>query len=104
MTDLLIHRAAAHTFVEQLLDQSRAAGLQVDDWIIDHFCFRVTTWDEYRQLTQYVQTSESDLSGRLLSEAEINGRVITTIRLAQPLQVRNKLIEALEIPGPKEGT
>ena len=95
-------RAGATAFVAKLLYQAEQRGHPTRDWVVDHVCFRTETWSEYQSLVAAISNPTHDLYGTVLSHAEVNGRPITTVRLSEPLQVRGKWIEAIEIPAPKE--
>jgi predicted metalloenzyme YecM len=100
----LLTRIAADNFVKKIQSEAQELGFNTSDWIIDHICYRTSTFEEYQRLChQLVFDQNSDLNGRLLSEAPVNGRPISTIRLNKPLSSTENLIEAIELPAPKPG-
>jgi predicted metalloenzyme YecM len=101
MTIQTLNRENAARFVHDLLEQAKNRGFNTEHWIIDHVCYRVSTLDQYYFWTSELLKKSHDLFGIVLSQGIVNGRPITTLRLEQPLKVGEKLIEAIEIPAPK---
>lgn len=75
------------------------AGIPIDSLTSDHLCFRVETSDEY----DFYKVALSNY-GILLTEANVNGRAISTFRLHAPFQTDWHEIPLLELPSPKHGT
>lgn len=75
------------------------AGIPANSLKSDHLCFRVSTLEEYdfykMALSKY---------GELLTEAMVNGRAISTFRLAAAFQTNSHEVPLLELPAPKPGT
>lgn len=94
-------RKQAEAFVSSLLEAAMAKKYDPSTWIIDHICYRTSTYEEYHQVLEQLAVPSSDLAGMVLSTAMVNGRPITSLRLNEPLSVDGKLIEVLEIPAPK---
>ena len=95
-------RSGAVQFIGQILAQAQSLGINLDGLIVDHVCFRVGSIEEYEAVKCQISTDvSSDLKGCLLTEAQVNGRLIATYRLCEPLTVQGKKVEALEIPAPK---
>jgi uncharacterized protein len=67
-------------------------------WNIDHLCYRTKSDDEYFEL----KNRFSEFSN-LLVESEVNGRLISTFRLREPLQYDCWTIDLVELPAPKKG-
>ncbi|MBC7466458.1 MAG: VOC family protein [Bdellovibrio sp.] len=84
-------------FITATLNQLSLLGFTVNDLLIDHVCFRVETLDEY-----LYYKSELLTHGKLLSQAQINGRAISTILLNNGFSYQNKKINIIELPSPKE--
>lgn len=85
-------------FIVAVHDETREAGLDLSNFEIDHFCFRVESLSQYDHYKK-----EMKVFGNLLSEAKINGRPIATFKLNQPIKFLDKEVSCLEIPSPKEG-
>jgi predicted metalloenzyme YecM len=87
-------------FLEQILQEVKDAGFDFSDFAqMDHICYRVPTFEEY-------QTKKKELLtiGKLLGEAQVNGRPISIFRLKNPIYHGRWRIDAIELPAPKEGT
>ncbi len=100
---MTVDRSRGVQFVAAVLSHAQNLGYDTANWIIDHFCYRTTTLQEYHQVLGELRKSGHAFHGVTLSEAIVNGRPITTIRMSKPLLVGGKRIEALEIPAPKSG-
>lgn len=85
-------------FVKELVEDLEKRGLPARGWPSDHLCYRVATKDEYACLKE-----ELSKHGELLTEAMVNGRPISTFRLAHPFQFDDKTVPLLELPAPKDG-
>ncbi|MBC7427028.1 MAG: VOC family protein [Bacteriovorax sp.] len=87
-----------HDFLESLFSKIESVGLKVDDFFLDHICYRVATEDEY-------QTKKIELldHGDLLIESMVNGRMISTYKLHSPILFNKRIIDVLELPAPKPG-
>lgn len=89
----------AEEFLNHLFSQIQQNGVQLKPhWSIDHLCFRVQSQDSYEQhKTAFCQF------GRLLIESEVNGRMIATYKLNEPVMHGNYRIDVVELPAPKAG-
>lgn len=67
---------------------------------LDHICYRVETKDEYQELYHQLVKEGADL----LVEDSINGRLISTFKLQNPIIVDDREIYLLELPMPKNGS
>ncbi len=83
------------TRIFQHLDQ---AGLHVEAYELDHICYRVTTGEGYEQ-----KKRELEPHAKLLTETLINGRLIATYELSEPILFRERRISLIELPQPKAG-
>lgn len=81
--------------VEKFLWES---GILLDNFTIDHICYRTTSIDSYDNLKESLSSF-----GELLIEAMINGRPIATYRLYSPFFYKDHSISILELPSPKPG-
>ncbi|MCX6125505.1 MAG: VOC family protein [Proteobacteria bacterium] len=99
---LSLNRSSAVQFIDQIMAEAQSLGINIDALMVDHVCFRVGSIEEYEAAKfQISNDMGSDLQGHLLTEAQVNGRLIATYRLCEPLIVQGKMVEALEIPAPK---
>ena len=86
-------------FLSQLLLEVKDAGFDFSDFVqMDHMCYRVSTFEEYKAKKKELLTV-----GKLLGEAQINGRPISTFRLHSPVRYDQWRVDAIELPAPKEG-
>lgn len=67
-------------------------------WHIDHLCYRTSTQENYQTVKKRFESFS-----KLLIESEVNGRLISTFKLPQPIIFKNWKIDVIEIPAPKKG-
>lgn len=67
-------------------------------WDIDHLCYRVGSLEKYEVLKK-----EFTSFSTLLIESPVNGRMISTFKLHQPVRYKNWRIDVVELPAPKAG-
>ncbi|MGE4107320.1 MAG: VOC family protein [Bacteriovoracia bacterium] len=97
--------AEGEVFFARLREAMHGMGLPVDEWRADHLCFRVATLREYSDYKNFLGSF-----GTLLTESEVNGRPISTYRLATGFPVTGADIDAsyeiplVELPAPKKGS
>lgn len=92
-------KSQANDFLQSLfltLDKNKIAIQQ--NWNIDHLCYRTSTDADYCEAKKYF----SEFS-KLLIESEVNGRLISTFKLQQPIQYQDWTIGVVELPAPKKG-
>ena len=65
-------------------------------WHIDHLCFRVETEEEYESYKKLLNSH-----CRLLIESMVGGRNISTFKLDQPMVVKGRFVDLIELPAPK---
>jgi uncharacterized protein len=86
-------------FLKQLLLEVTDARFDLSDFVqMDHICYRVPTVEAYKTKKQ-----ELLAVGKLVGEAQVNGRPISTFRLNDPVHYDRWRIDALELPAPREG-
>lgn len=85
-------------FLEELFSRIEDIELNVDNYLLDHICYRVETTDLYQQ-----KKKELIAHGELLAESNVNGRPISTFKLKQPIQYKKRTIDLIELPAPKQG-
>jgi phosphoglycolate phosphatase-like HAD superfamily hydrolase/predicted metalloenzyme YecM len=88
-------RRDGEAFYERALPELARLGFDTGALKPDHLCFRVATPEEYAAHKKVLAGG-----GRLLSEAQIHGRPISTFRLAQPFQTSSGPIDLIELPFP----
>ena len=85
-------------FLEKLFFMLEDIGLDVEKYPLDHICYRVESMDEYREKKKALESF-----GTLLIESMVNGRLISTFKLSEPIVFKNRKIELIELPSPKPG-
>jgi predicted metalloenzyme YecM len=87
------------TFLATILRKTANAGFDLADFVqMDHICYRTVSAQNYND-----KKTQLGAIGRLLGEAMVNGRPISTFRLTQPLIYEDWRIDAVELPAPKAG-
>lgn len=90
--------AAGQQFFEGLAAELITQQIPVQALKCDHLCFRVGTTEEYSFYKQALLKQ-----GKLLTEAIVNGRAISTFKLHRPFKTTTHEIELVELPAPKTG-
>lgn len=86
-------------FLNQLFEKINQQKIKIEEhWNIDHLCYRVCTDEHYHQFKNEF-TKFSDL----LIESEVNGRLISTFKLHQPIYFQGWSLDLVELPAPKIG-
>ncbi len=83
-------------FLSRLFALLAEARVDVAPYELDHVCYRADTLDTYAAKKRELETL-----GRLLTEADVNGRPIATYYLREPLRYENREIRLVELPAPK---
>lgn len=83
-------------FLEDLFLKIDDIGLDVEKYELDHICYRVESMSDYK-----IKKEELINFGELLIESMVNGRLISTFKLHEPIIFRNRKIYLLELPSPK---
>ena len=91
--------AAAVPFVNTLFGDLEKVDVDITGLEMDHICFRVENMQQYDALKTVL--SERSV---LLVEHEINGRLIASYRLLEPIIIGAFSIEVFELPAPKKGS
>jgi len=84
-----------HNIFQYLSDQK----IEVTNYELDHICYRVETEERY----QFVKKALT-ATGELLTESQIGGRSIASIKLEEPIIYKNRKIAVVELPAPKQGS
>lgn len=96
--DFQSFQESGQIFLRELVADLMQIGLPADSFKSDHLCFRVRTMAEYDFYKQALAPH-----GRLLTEAMINGRAISTFHLVSPFRTGTHEVSLLELPAPKTG-
>jgi uncharacterized protein len=83
-------------FVGNIEKMASEISLDISGYEMDHVCYRVESQEEYDEWK--VRLTEI---GNLLVEDEINGRLICTFKLFDPVIVGKRLVRMIELPMPK---
>ncbi|MBC7540465.1 MAG: VOC family protein [Bacteriovorax sp.] len=83
-------------FLEDLFSKISEIELNVEKYELDHICYRVQSINEYKS-----KKEELSHFGELLIESMVNGRLISTFKLIEPIAFKNRKIFLIELPSPK---
>lgn len=88
----------AQDFLSPLLRDLTLTEFDLANYDIDHLCWRTSTTAAY-------EDAKSKISGYadLLSEVAINGRLIASYQLWEPISYDGHTIATVEVPSPKPG-
>jgi predicted metalloenzyme YecM len=91
--------SSAQTFLKDLFQDMGHAHIELaTHWDIDHLCYRAETEGRYAELKD-----EFAAFATLLIESEVNGRMIATYKLREPIFHEDWRIDLVELPAPKKG-
>ncbi len=85
-------------FLEELFSRLSSIELSLDAYELDHICYRVESLEQYIS-----KKNELSLFGDLLAESLVSGRKISTFKLFEPILFRERTINIIELPAPKNG-
>lgn len=89
----------ANQFLIHLFDDITRAKIKLPvHWDIDHLCYRAATEEGYQKLK-----NDFAAFGNLLIESVVNGRMIATFKLHEPVFFQDWRIDLVELPAPKKG-
>lgn len=86
-------------FLEKIFENLKKDGIDVFDYELDHICYRVETLERYDLLKKELLEL-----GELLSENIISGRKIAVIKIGEPIIFKDRKIDFIELPQPKDGS
>lgn len=86
-------------FLNEFFKRIKNLKINVQDYELDHVCYRVSSVKEYHAVKQ-------DLSSiaKVLIEQPIGGRLISTWKLFNPFKYLDRNISVIELPMPKENS
>lgn len=85
-------------FLKKLFSILSEKNIQLENWKIDHLCYRTSDLDNYEKIK-----AEFSKLGEFLIESEVNGRDIATYKLNSPVLFEGYRIPLVEVPAPKKG-
>lgn len=88
----------ADLFLATILAEAQGKGFVTQDWFIDHLCFRTESEKDYQETCYHFSNF-----GNLLVESPVNGRLISSFKLATPWKLKTHEIGVIEVPSPKPG-
>lgn len=96
MTEKEFHQAG-YKFLENAFSvlENRKFRLK-PHWSIDHICYRTESAESYQGMCEKLKEFS-----QLLVESEVNGRMISTFKLNEPIVFEDKIIDLVEVPSPK---
>lgn len=86
-------------FLDNLFQDLKELNIDVENFELDHICYRVETQEKYNELKNLMLEISS-----LLSETLISERPISTFKLFKPISYLDRDIWLIEIPAPKAGS
>lgn len=87
------------SFLDDIIGRIKNEGFNMADFSqMDHMCYRTTSEQNYQD-----KKSKLMAVATLLTETEVNGRMICTFRLHKPVVHAGWRVDALELPAPKQG-
>ena len=86
-------------FLDKIFAYLAQKGINTDAYFLDHICYRVETTERYNTLKINLSNK-----GELLTESQIGGRTIASFKLNEPYIYKDRKIEVVELPAPKEGS
>lgn len=86
----------ATQFLEKILSRLEEAKVDIRNWEIDHLCYRTSSEENYKQTKETFENL-----GDLLIESEVNGRLIASYKLHNPIVFKKWIIDLVEVPAPK---
>ncbi len=86
-------------FLDKMFQGLEKLEIDLTDNHLDHLCYRVSTEIEYQE-----KKEELLKDNLLLIESCVNGRLISTFKLNQPIKYKSRIIDVIELPSPKKNT
>jgi predicted metalloenzyme YecM len=86
----------AFTFLDSLFENLENDGIEVDQFEMDHICYRVETNEDFHKKKEEWASFTS-----LFHESIIGARPIAILKLNKPWEYRGRSIQFIELPAPK---
>lgn len=88
------------TFLGETLEEVIGEDFNLNDFVqMDHMCYRVATTEQYEAKKAAMLSV-----AKLLGEVKVNGRLISSFRLNEPVIFDRWRVDTVELPAPKPGT
>lgn len=84
--------------LDKIFQNLKTHQIDIKNWEIDHLCYRTSSLENYDDTKKVFQKL-----GKLLIESEVNGRMIATYKLQNPIFYNKWIIDLIEVPAPKPG-
>jgi predicted metalloenzyme YecM len=88
----------AEQFLNEQLKLIKTLRLDLQDWQVDHLCYRVESRQRYEEMKVFLNSFAT-----LLIESMVGGRLIATFKLERPLKSNQGKTSLIELPAPKKG-
>lgn len=88
----------ATNFLDQIFKNIKHNQIDLKNYSIDHICYRTSSEANYLE----VKNTFSQIA-TLLIESIVNGRMIATYKLHNPIVYNQYIIDLIEVPAPKIG-
>jgi len=86
----------AQEFLRGLQSHLQKHKIELFHWDIDHICYRTASAQDYEATKK-----KFSMWGQLLIETPVNGRLIATYQLKNPIPFQGRSIDCVEVPAPK---
>ncbi len=84
-------------FLDKILGLLESNNIDVSNFFLDHLCYRVQNKEDYSKTK-----SELLNLSTLISEANVGGRPIASLKLHECIIYKNRKIPLIELPYPRE--
>lgn len=88
----------ANQFLNKIFTTLDRYNINISNHEIDHICYRTSSEENYESTKKSFQKI-----GNCLIESNVNGRLIATYKLFEPIVFREFIIDLVEVPAPKKG-
>lgn len=86
-------------FLDRLTQHIEKTWIDISKLFLDHICYRTSSHEEYEEKKSILERAWS-----LLVESEVAWRQIAVYKLSDPIKYKERLIDVLELPAPKENS
>ncbi|EQC48226.1 YecM protein [Bacteriovorax sp. BSW11_IV] len=88
----------AYQFLESIFATLNEKKVDIKNLEIDHLCYRTSSEENYKEIKEIFSSI-----GQCLIESDVNGRLIATYKLSEPILFDEYIIDLVEVPAPKKG-